>query len=185
MNAVSDHYLRHIAQSGDPEALLTDLMRTFGDDVWNYARCMTGRPDAADDIAQDVFWKAYRGLSSFRGECSVKTWLLRITRRTALNYMRSAFVRKVTPVGLFAPKAAGAHRSAELAALDRQAERDVWAAVLALPGKYREAIVLDAHYELSYREIADLLGISEGTVKSRLHRARAKVEKMLKEEDGG
>jgi RNA polymerase sigma-70 factor (ECF subfamily) len=68
--------------------------------------------------------------------------------------------------------------------MDRQAERDVWEIVLGLPGKYREVIVLDAHYELSYKEMADLLGISEGTVKSRLHRARAKVERKLKEDEG-
>ncbi|RKN82280.1 sigma-70 family RNA polymerase sigma factor [Paenibacillus ginsengarvi] len=176
--------MRHLAASGDPEALLNDLMRTFGDDVWRYACYLTGRRDAADDIAQDVFWKAYRHLASFRGECSVKTWLLRITRRTAFNYMRSAFVRKVTLFGLFAPKTDTAARSAEHIVMDREAERDVWAAVLAMPAKYREVIVLDAHYELSYREMAEVLGISEGTVKSRLHRARAKVEKSLKEVEG-
>lgn len=178
---MSDHYLQHIVQSGDPELLLGDLMRTYGDDVWKYACFLTERKEAADDIAQEVFWKAYCHLSSFRGECSVKTWLLRITRRTALNYLRSAFVRKVMLVGLTAPK--GSHRSAELVAMDRQAERDVWAAVLELPAKYREVIVLEAHYELSGKEMAELIGVSEGTVKSRLHRARAKVERKLKEEE--
>lgn len=180
---MSHDYLRHIAASGDPEALLNDLMRTYGDDVWKYACFLTRRQDAADDIAQDVFWKAYRHLPSFRGECSFKTWLLRITRRTALNYLRSAFVRKVTLAGLFTPR--GSHRSAELEAMDRQAERDVWGVVLGLSAKYREVIVLDAHYELSYQEMAVLLGVSEGTVKSRLHRARAKVERTLKEVEDG
>ncbi|WP_342779080.1 RNA polymerase sigma factor [Paenibacillus hemerocallicola] len=179
---MSHDYMRHVVQSGDPEALLNDLMQTYGEDVWKYACFLTKRREAADDIAQDVFWKAYRHLPSFRGECSVKTWLLRITRRTALNYLRSAFVRKVMLAGLFVPS--GSHRSAEHAAMDRQAERDVWEIVLGLPGKYREVIVLDAHYELSYKEMADLLGISEGTVKSRLHRARAKVERKLKEDEG-
>ncbi|WP_245954698.1 RNA polymerase sigma factor [Paenibacillus flagellatus] len=177
-----DHeYMRHVIRSGDPESLLNDLMSAYGDEVWRYARVLAGRDDAADEIAQDVFWKAYLHLASFRGESSVKTWLLAITRRTALNYRRSAFVRKVTLAGLLGPK--GAHRSAEETVMERQAERELWDIVLALPARYREAIVLEAHYGLSYREMAELLGVSEGTVKSRLHRARSKVERARKELD--
>ncbi|GAA3403092.1 RNA polymerase sigma factor [Paenibacillus hodogayensis] len=176
---MDDQYLRHIVQSGDPETLLADLMRMYGDDVWNYARFLTGRPDAAEDIAQDVFWKAYRSLPSFRGECPVKNWLLGITRRTSLNYLRSSFVRRVTLIGLLAPK--GAVPSAEQEAMERQSVNEIWLAVLALPGKYREVLILEAHYGLTYREMAELLGVSEGTVKSRLHRARAKAERIWKE----
>lgn len=176
---MSHEYVQHVIQSGDPESLLQDLMEAYGDDVWRYACFMTRRRDAADDITQEVFWKAYRHLSAFRGDCSVKTWLLGITRRTAINYLRSAFVRKVTLFGLLSPQ--GSSRSAEAVMMDRHAERGLWEVVLGLPAKYREVLVLDAHYELSNKEIAELLGVSEGTVKSRLHRARAKVEQTLKE----
>jgi RNA polymerase sigma-70 factor (ECF subfamily) len=178
---LSHEDVRHVIQSGDLESLIQDWMEAYGDDVWRYACFITKRRDAADDITQDVFWKAYRHRFAFRGECSVKTWLLGITRRTAINYLRSAFVRKVTLFGLFSPQ--GTSRSAESVMMDRQAERSLWETVLGLPAKYREVLVLDAHYELSNNEIAELLDLSEGTVKSRLHRARAKVERKLKEEE--
>ncbi len=174
-------YLKHLAYSDDREAVLNDLMQAYGQDVWNYAFVLTKRPDAADDLAQDVFLKAYRQWHTFRGESSVKTWLLSITRHASLNYLKSAFIRKVTLTDkLFSRES---RRSAEKEALDRLRVREVWDIVLQLPAKYREVLILDAHYELKESEIADLLGIAPGTVKSRLHRARAKVEKALKEAD--
>jgi RNA polymerase sigma-70 factor (ECF subfamily) len=59
----------------------------------------------------------------------------------------------------------------------------IWSAVIQLPRKFREVIILDAHYALTTKEIAELLGISQGTVKSRLHRARKKVTAILETDD--
>ena len=174
-------YLKHLSRSDDAAAVLDDMMRIYGPDVWRYAYFLTKRPDAADDISQDVFLKAYRKLSSFRGESSVRTWLLGIARHASLNYMRAAFFRKVTLVDRIHPKDHGP--SAEHVAIERLQTERIWAMVLSLPAKYREILILDAHYECSEQEMADLLGISRGTVKSRLHRARAKVEKLRKGDD--
>ncbi|QHT64130.1 sigma-70 family RNA polymerase sigma factor [Paenibacillus lycopersici] len=75
----------------------------------------------------------------------------------------------------------GGRPSAEAAYWSAGAENDIWSAVLRLPRIFREIIILHAHEELSYKELADVLGITEGTVKSRLHRARTKLAKLMKE----
>ncbi|MFD2332492.1 RNA polymerase sigma factor [Cohnella sp. GCM10020058] len=75
---------------------LRELMRLYGSEVWNLAFVLTKRRDLADDVSQDVFFAAYRKIDTFRGASSVRTWLLSITRNTALNRLRSAFLRRVT-----------------------------------------------------------------------------------------
>jgi len=173
-------YLRYISETTDAKAILRDLMTAYGDDVWNFAFSICRRVDLAQDITQDVFLKVYRRLGTFRGESSVKTWLLTITRNTALDYMRSSLFRRV----MFVENVAlpGANRSAETEAIEKMNIRDIWKLVLKLPAKYREVLILSAHHRLSIKEIAEILGVSVGTVKSRLHHARLKVSKMREHE---
>ncbi|WP_233567822.1 RNA polymerase sigma factor [Cohnella faecalis] len=91
-----DHeYLKNMTDGLDRNALLEDLMLTYGKDVWNYAYFLTRRKDLAEDIAQDVFVKAYNSLYSFRGDSPMKAWLLTITRHATLDYLKSSWVRKV------------------------------------------------------------------------------------------
>lgn len=176
-------YLRYIAETTDQKEILRELMTAYGDDVWNYAFSISRRADLADDITQDVFLKVYRRLTSFRGDSSVKTWLLTITRNTALDYKRSAFWRKVTLVDMISPH--GSHRSAEHEAMEKLSLNAIWSKVLKLSPKYREVLILFAHHQLSMKEIADMLGISVGTVKSRLHHARLNILKAKEREEDG
>lgn len=74
---------------------IRELMESYGEDIWNYAYVITKNTHTADDVAQDVFIKAYQHAASFRGEASMKTWLLKITRNTALSYLKRAFFRRV------------------------------------------------------------------------------------------
>jgi RNA polymerase sigma-70 factor (ECF subfamily) len=157
-----------------------ELMLLYGRDVWNYAFLMTHNPDHADDISQDVFLQVYRNIGSFRGESSIRTWILTITRNRVLNYRRSAFFRKVSLVGFVVRS--DTHPSAEQEALMNSLSNDLWKLVMKLPIKFREVLLLNAKYELSQKEIANLLGLSEGTVKSRLSRARQKVNEVWKGE---
>ncbi|MGB8954155.1 MAG: sigma-70 family RNA polymerase sigma factor [Tumebacillaceae bacterium] len=162
----------------DANEALHELMNLYGQDVWNLAFSLTRRAEAADDIAQDVFIKAYQKWGSYRGEAAVKTWLLKIARNTALDYQRSAFWRKVTLVDNLFDR--GAHPSAEEEALERLVQDEAWQQVLRLPIKYREVLVLHAHHGLTVAEIAELLDVLEPTVKSRLRRARSKVMEAWK-----
>lgn len=166
------------------------LMESYGEDVWNYAYVITRNTYTADDVAQDVFIKAYRSQTSFRGEASVKTWLLRITRNTALSYQKRAFVRKVV---LFGDRSPGGEPdgtafpppspSAESEFLDREVADELWRQVLKLPSQFRDPLVLSVHYQLSMEEIAAITGLSPGTVKSRIHRAKKKVAAKWKGAD--
>ncbi|MDF2936131.1 MAG: polymerase sigma-70 factor [Paenibacillaceae bacterium] len=173
-------YLQQAAETNDTRTALRDLMTTYGDDVWNYAFSLCRNSDMSDDITQEVFLKVYRKLGSFRGESSIKTWLLAITRHTAFDMQRSSFWKRITSSDIFA--ATAVQPSAEHEAIERFSINDIWQKVMELPVKYREVLILYAHYQLSMREMAEILKLSEGTVKSRLFHARARVLK-LKERD--
>jgi len=170
-------YLKYMTESEDRKALLNELMSAYGKEVWNYAFSITRKWDMADDITQEVFIKVYKNLHAFRSDSSVKTWLLTITRNTAIDFKRSAFLRKVTLTDRIGDSA-GVRLSAEHDALEQLASSEIWKLVLELPVKYREVLILYAHHQMSLKEIADMLGVTEGTVKSRMFHARRKLSKM-------
>lgn len=174
-------YLKSMVAVNDAHSLLSDWMESYGQDVWNYAFFLTKRKEAADDISQDVFMKALKHWNDFQGRSSVKTWLLTITRNLSLNYLKSSFVTRVSLIGWITSKQT--KPSAENEFMDAAAVSQIWKFVLELPPKYREVLILESHYQLPRKEMAQLLGISEGTIKSRLHRARTRLEQMLKGED--
>lgn len=180
VNILQFDYLKHVTDGLDRNAVLDELMRSYGQDVWNFAYFLTHRRELADDIAQDVFVKVYEHLYSFRGKSSVKTWLLAITRNTARDVLRSAWIRRVTLMPF--RQELTAHPSAEQETIDRLMTQRVWAVVFGLPRKLREALILSSHYGLSMNELAETLQVTVGTAKSRLHRARAAVNRKLMEE---
>ncbi|MGN1084441.1 MAG: sigma-70 family RNA polymerase sigma factor [Lachnospiraceae bacterium] len=173
----------HIAENGtiyDLEA----LMRTYGNDVLRMAYCYVKDYDTAEDIFQEVFIKANAKAESFRGESTVKTWLLRITVNACKDYLKSAYRQRVTMLS--------EEEEARLPAADmieeieqRQDRKRVREALLKLPEKYREVLVCLYFEERSVAETAKLLGLSEGTVKSRLSRARERFRAILEEEQKG
>lgn len=169
-------FLKYMVECDDNKELLNELMTAYGKEVWNYAFSITRKWDMADDITQEVFIKVFRNMHAFRRDASVKTWLLTITRNTAIDFQRSAFFRKVTLSDALEDR--GERRSVEHEVMEQWAVNDMWKMVLELPRKYREAIILYAHYQLSLKEIADVLGVTEGTVKSRMFHARQKLAKM-------
>ncbi|MFB9324776.1 RNA polymerase sigma factor [Paenibacillus aurantiacus] len=183
MNELQFDFLKHVTGGLDRDAVLGELMREYGKDVWNFAFFLTRKRELADDIAQDVFVKVYERLYDFRGQSSVRTWLLAITRNTAIDALRSSWLKRVIlqPVRI----ERSASPSAEEETMRRLAADELWDTVLKLPRKLREVLLLSSHYGQSMREIAELLGISEGTVKSRLHRARAAVNRKLARGAGG
>ncbi|PYI53183.1 RNA polymerase sigma factor [Paenibacillus flagellatus] len=158
---------------------LDRLMRDFGKDVWNYAYFLTRDRHASDDISQEVFLRAFRSVKDFRGESSVKTWLLKITRNLSYNYRNSAFLRRVALLGWVRRRETVT--SAENEFMDQAAANAIWRIILDMPLPFREVLLLDIQHEMTTKEMAGVLGVAEGTVKSRLHRARAKVSNKLRE----
>ncbi|QJD83681.1 RNA polymerase sigma factor [Cohnella herbarum] len=169
-------YLKHVDTVDDSELRL--LMDQYGNEVWKYAYILTRNREQAKDIAQEVFIKAHYNIHTFRGQSTIKTWLLAITRNLSLNYLSSGYFRKILLFGnMKTPQSAP---SAETAFLDEQSASEVWGIIMKLSHKLREVLVLDLEHELSVQETAKLLNLPEGTVKSRLHRARKEVENQLK-----
>ncbi|MCL6548921.1 MAG: sigma-70 family RNA polymerase sigma factor [Alicyclobacillus sp.] len=163
--------------------MLNQWMTLYGADVINFAYSYVRNYHVAQDIAQDVFLRALTKLSTFRGESSVKTWLLSITANRCKDHLRSWAVRheRLAEESRL-PESAGGDTERDV--LDRLQRDQLWAAVHRLPVKYREAIVLYYARELSTREVAEALGTTEQAVRTRLHRGRALLKQLL-EEGGG
>jgi RNA polymerase sigma-70 factor (ECF subfamily) len=132
----------------------------------------------AEDVAQEAAVRAYRGFTSLRNRDQFRAWLVRIAWRLALDRRRSERRRGVRE--LKAPPTSPAPPDAEELAAARQTEQRVWDAVDGLPEKLRMVIVLSAIEGHGTREVAALLGVAEGTVKSRLHAARRRLLERLR-----
>jgi len=137
------------------------------------ARRLTGRPDLAEDLVQETFLRALRSAHRYRPGTNARAWLYRILQRVRFDGMRES-MRRPRMVTLeteppVAPEQARLHTGGD--AVER--------ALFALPEPYRSAVVLRDVKELSYEEIADVLGIPAGTVMSRIHRGRALLRAAL------
>jgi len=182
MLRVEFDYLKALTGDYSKNQVLTDIMRSHYKDVWNYAFSISGKPEMADDITQDVFFKVLQSLDTFRGESSMKTWLLKITRNTAFNHQKTWFIRKVIPVDKWFES--GNYPSAESTVMEGFRLNDAWVHVMQLPVKYREVLLLFAYHDMTQKEIAELIGIPEGTVKSRLHHARTRFGNKFERGNG-
>ncbi|WP_339181664.1 sigma-70 family RNA polymerase sigma factor [Paenibacillus sp. FSL H8-0317] len=173
---------------------LSSIMDDYGNDVWNYAYFLTKSAEQADELSQEVFIRAYSGIALYRGDCSLKTWLLTITRNTTFTYRKSRFFRsslwgETLPIETERGDSSQrvmiaeqpAHPSAEMEVMRKEHIHEIWDIVLALPKKFREILLLNLKYELTTSEIAEILKISSGTVKSRLSRGKDKVRKQWEE----
>ena len=154
------------------------LMREYGNDVLRTAYSYVNDRSAAEDCFQETFIKAYKNLESFRGESSVKTWLIRITVNVCKDYLKSAYQRHVVPMMEFEEDAIVSDNDFEEVE-NKDRNEQILAAVNSLPEHYREVIMCVFYNELSIEETANALGTAPGTVKSRLHRAKEQLKTKL------
>ncbi|GIO06653.1 RNA polymerase sigma factor [Brevibacillus reuszeri] len=160
---------------------LVETMTAHRQDVWNYAFFITGKQDWADEITQEVFLKAWKALHLFRQESSLSTWLFTITRNVSYDYRRK-YLDKRIGLETTTLRYIEASPSAENDFFKNNDKKTICKLVGMLPSSFQDVFVLDAKYEWSMEEIAHILQISIGTVKSRLHRARRKLSKLLMNE---
>lgn len=146
--------------------------------VYTQALRLVGDRQDAEDVTQEAYLRVYHGLDGFREEAAFETWLYRIVTNAAMS-----FLRKRGRFGeLLADPEDGPEAGDPLnpridqAAVDRDA---LEGALQALPASLRSVVVLKDVYGLSCREIGDHLGVSEGAVKVRLHRARRRLQMLL------
>jgi RNA polymerase sigma-70 factor (ECF subfamily) len=169
-----------------------EVLSRYKDLVFNLSYRLLGDHAAAEDLTQEVFLRVHRGLKSFRGDSSLKTWIYRITLNAASN-VRKSWARKGRRrhVSLEEPvRDGGPRRVEQLADTSPGPERVAHAsdiarrlqeALNALPPEYRTAVILRDIEGLAYREIAEALEVSPGTVKSRIARARSRLRDALED----
>ena len=178
----SDDDLMTRIADGDRDAFAL-LYRRFRADVFRFALHVSGARALADDVTQDVFMAVIHDASRYRpGRSSVRAWLLGVAR----NHVRRARARRADSAldEETAPEAVMAVDADPLPGLvHRQNLEALRRAVLALPVKYREAVVLCDLEELSYADAAAALRCALGTVRSRLHRGRTLLARRLRAED--
>lgn len=163
----------HVA--GDPNAF-TELVRRHRDRLWAVAVRTMGERDEAADALQDALISAFRSAPSYRGDAAVTTWLHRIVVNACLDRIRRRAARPSVPLGdrdLVHPRDPQGVVDTRLA---------VRAALATLPAEQQQALVLVDMEDLPVAEAAQLLGVPEGTVKSRCSRGRTAMAALLREE---
>lgn len=170
-----------LAAKGD-EAAFSSIVREYEAAVYRYALSFCQNQEDAFDISQEAFLKLWKTLPRFKGNCSPKTWIMGIVRSVAIDFLRakrptlSLYADGELPIEIPDDSDGAdpqrAYERKERAALVR-------AAVASLPRDLAETLYLREFEELSYEEIARILGVRVGTIKSRISRARDGVKEFL------
>ena len=173
------------AAKGSAEAF-EQLVIKYQTTVYNLCLRMTGDPEDAADMTQEAFLKAWRNLDSFQGNAAFSTWLYRLASNTCLDHLRS--LKRRPQLSLMMEDEDGETQELDVAdptpdpeaqviALDEQSRLNE--ALQSLEPEQRQILILRAVNGLSYTEIAQTMELKEGTVKSRLARARDQLRKIL------
>jgi RNA polymerase sigma-70 factor (ECF subfamily) len=168
-----------------------ELVRTHHAAIYGTAHRMLRDPGEAADVTQDVFVKVFRHIDSFRGESTLKTWIFRIELSEILNrvrWSRRRYLHRTVSIEEETREPAEGQAPMQLPATNptpedelelKEQERALQNALWKLSEEHRSVAILRDIQGFSYAEIADVLGISMGTVKSRLARARSELKKQL------
>ena len=178
-----DELLLRRAQGGDPEAF-EQLMQPLEQLVWRVCWHYTGNREATEDCGQETMIRIWRNLGNYRGECALESWVYRIAANCCMDWLRkkkrdrSVSVEPLREQG-FDP--ADTAPGTEEQVVQEDERRRLREAIAELPEDQREALILTQLEKISYEETARRLGVEEGTVKSRVNRAKARLKEMLSE----
>lgn len=163
------------------ETAFEEVYRGHAEMVYNLSLRLSGDPDRAADLSQEVFLRVHRHLGKFRGRSSLKTWIYRVT----VNHCRSRLARRRLPTDSLdggterSQRIPDPRRGPEERAMALDAGRVLEAALARLPVPFREAVVLRDLEGLTYDEIAEVVGTRPGTVRSRIARGRRALREVL------
>lgn len=165
---------------GDPAAFEEIYLR-FSDMVYNLALRMSGDPEEAADLTQETFLRVFRHLAGFRARSSLRTWIYRITVNCCRSRLRRRDwqIRRAPPQRL--ERLVDVEADPEERTLTRELGEQLAAAIAGLPLVFREAVLLRDVQGLAYDEIAAVLGVRLGTVRSRIARGRERLRQALEE----
>jgi RNA polymerase sigma-70 factor (ECF subfamily) len=150
------------------------LLAAYQDKVFRLCYSMLGDRAQAEDAAQESFLRIWKSMERYRGEAAVGTWIFSITRNVCLTAISKRGAHRFAPV----------EEAERVTAQAPEPERDMMRLVAQLPENYRQAIMLFYMEEKSYDEVARMLDLPLGTVKTYLHRARKQLATIVKEADG-
>lgn len=151
-------------------------MKEYGTRILRLVYFFVKDRSLAEDITQEVFVKVFRHLSEFRGESSIQTWLYRIAVNECKGYLRSWSFRNIFPRSAIQQNG---YTTVEQTVVNTEERASIVQQVLSLSPLYRQVIALHYYEDLSISEIAQVLGTSEGTVRTRLHRARQQLKERM------
>lgn len=184
---MQDELLIRRAQSGD-EGAFEQLLLAHQKSVYNLCLRMAGNPDDALDLSQEAFIRAWRALGQYQFDAAFSTWLFRLTSNVCIDFLRKQKRQQHMSLTATDEDESGEEFAVpdpapgpEEQAVHNERRQAVAQAMAALPGDYRAVMQLRAVEALSYEQIAEILDIKVGTVKSRLARARAQLRKILKD----
>ncbi len=173
------------------ESAFNELVITYERRVYGLVFRMLGRRDEAEDLAQEVFVQVFKAIDQFRGESKLSTWIYRIAVNLCKNrtkYLSRRHAGEQDDIDAMAERvpmsAARAATVGDVARPDeeaeaRQVELIVKRAIEKLEPDFREALILADVEDMPYEEIAQIMGVPVGTVKSRIHRARAQLKALV------
>ena len=153
--------------------------------LYNFAHWLTHNREEAEDLVQETYLKALKGFTSFEPGTNFRAWMYRILRNTFLTSRSGLNVRMTVPLDREEDAIGRPADTPEAVLLSRADQQMVRSALERLPVQFREAIVLCDVEEMSYQEIAEIVGIPIGTVMSRLSRARKLMRELLVEKMRG
>jgi RNA polymerase sigma-70 factor (ECF subfamily) len=155
-----------------------DVARLYGRKIYNFAYRLTGNPDDAADLVQEVLLRVRKGLAGYTPG-SFEGWLWRITRNAFLDSVRKKKRRPESPLPDADRSTLATSPSPDEVLASVRLSENVQAALLKLPMEFRESVVLCDVVGLSYEEIATAIDVPIGTVRSRIHRGRKLLREML------
>lgn len=166
-------------RAGDADAF-EELYRQHARRLFNLVVRMVGSAEDAEDLVQEVFLQAHRKLAGFRGESTLGTWLYRLTMNHCLDHLRGRQAKMSRATGSLDDEDAVEPMAPAPMVPQAVSRLDLERAIDALPPGSRAAFLLHDVEGFEHREVADILGISEGTSKSQVHKARLKLRTLLR-----
>ena len=184
MKHLSDQELMRIVQAGDYSPA-GEIYDRYSGRIYNFAFRFLRNAEAAEDATQEVFVKMLKHANQFHGDAKLSTWLFSITANWCRDYLRKADNKSKESDDVLVSLPASSEHSPDRNLEQRENEQRVRKALESLTTEQREAILLSRYHGLSYAEIAQIAGCSEGAVKTRVFRAMETLKKTLMGETRG